>query len=505
VTAGAGVMLLAVLAVVVLGLTVAGASARKRGASTRAEAHLAISVTRTVVGRVPPGFLGLSIEYWAFGVSAGRNPSAVDPVFVQLLRNLEAGQTMVLRIGGGSTDNTWWPVKGHPRPPGVDYSVTPDRLAVMKSVARLANLKLLLGLNLAEDSPTLAGAEARAMLTKIGASRLYGLELGNEPELYGNLSFPWYRLNGVPVPARRPGYDVTDYMADVGRYSQKLPDKVPLAAPSSNAGEWLGSLSQLLDAEPRLKIVTLHRYPLQACYLAPTSPHYPTLANLLSPNSSTGQAAALAPDVVVAHLHRLPLRVDEMNTVSCGKPANFNYIFGMALWALDALFADARVGIDGVNIHTWPRAQYRLFAFERGKSGWEGFVDPEYYGLLMFSQAAPPGAELLNASSPNQAVRVWATRTRSGTARVVLINDDIAKAHVLSVRIAGKSDPASLERLLAPSVTASEGVTLGGQTFGKVTTTGQLRGEPDISIVARKRGAYVVSMPPASAALLTVR
>jgi hypothetical protein len=135
-------------------------------------------------------------------------------------------------------------------------------------------------------------------------------------------------------------------MADVARYSQKLPS-VPLAGPSSNAGAWLGSLAQLIDGEPRLKIVTLHRYPLQACYQPLTSPHYPTLVNLLAPNASTGQAATLAPYVAVAHLHHLPLRVDEMNTVSCGRPANFTYIFAMALWALDALFADAQVGIDG--------------------------------------------------------------------------------------------------------------------------------------------------------------
>jgi hypothetical protein len=491
-------------AAVALGPTAAGASARKRTAPKPGASPLAISVGRTVVRRVPPGFLGLSIEYWAFADSAGRSPSTIDPVFVQLLRNLDAGQTMVLRIGGGSTDNTWWPVKGHTQPLGVNYDLTPDGLRVMRSVAAQANLKLLPGLNLAEDSPALASAEARAMLTYIGANRLYGLELGNEPELYGNGAFPWYTtLNGVAVPARQPGYDVSAYVADLARYSQKLPN-LPLAGPSSNTGEWLGSLAQLLDRAPGLNIVTLHQYPLQACFQPPTSPRYPTLANLLSPNASTGAAAALAPYVTAAHIHHLPVRIDEMNTVSCGKPANFTYIFAMALWALDAMFADARMGIDGVNIHTWPRADYRLFDFKRLRSGWEGFVDPEYYGLLMFAQAAPPGAELLNTSSPNQAVRVWATRDRAGTARVVLINDDLAKAHVLSVRIAHKSTLASLERLLAPSATASAGVTLGGQTFGSVTKTGQLRGRSDVSVVAPKHGAYAVSMPPSSAALLTV-
>jgi hypothetical protein len=502
--AGVAVTVPALCTAVAFGPTAAGASVRTNLAWASAGAPMALTIGSTVVGRVQPGFLGLSIEYWAFGRSAGPQPSAVNPVLVQLLRNLEAGRPMVLRVGGGSTDHTWWPVKGQTRPPGVNYALSPKQLEVMRSVATLAHLKLLLGLNLAEDSPTLAGAEARAMLTYIGASRLYAFEPGNEPELYSSPAFPWYSVNGrAPVLAREPGYDLTAYLADLARYSQQLRG-VPLAGPSGNAGTWLGSLSQLIDGEPALKIVTLHRYPLQACYQPLTSPRYPTLVNLLSPDATTGQAAALAPYVAVAHLHHLPLRVDEMNTVSCGRPANFTNIFAMALWALDALFADAQVGIDGVNIHTWPRAVYRLFDFKRLRGGWEAVVEPEYYGLLMFAQAAPPGAQLLNTSSPNEAVRVWATRASNGTVRVVLINDDLAKPHVLSVRIAGKSGRALSERLQAPSPTASEGVTLGGQTFGSVTTTGLLRGRGDISTIAPKGGAFTVSLPPASAALLTI-
>ena len=41
---------------------------------------------------IPPGFLGLSLEYVAIPAYAGTNPASVDPVFVQLIRHLAGGQ-----------------------------------------------------------------------------------------------------------------------------------------------------------------------------------------------------------------------------------------------------------------------------------------------------------------------------------------------------------------------------------------------------------------------------
>ena len=61
---------------------------------------------------IPGGFVGLSLEYPAVAAYAGTDPSAVNPVFLQLIRNLNPGQLPVLRIGGDSTDWTWWPVVG---------------------------------------------------------------------------------------------------------------------------------------------------------------------------------------------------------------------------------------------------------------------------------------------------------------------------------------------------------------------------------------------------------
>jgi hypothetical protein len=175
----------------------------------------------------------------------------------------------------------------------------------------------------------------------------------------------------------------------------------------------------------------------------------------------------------------------------------------MALWAIDDLYADAKAGVDGVNVHTWPGAIYQLFTFKHLKSGWRALVEPEYYGLLMFARGAPAGSRLLETSSPDETVHAWATRTSDGTIRITLINDDQAAAHRLAVHVAGERGAASLERLIAPSAGATNGVTLAGQSFSQ-TTTGQLAGPRRTTTIAPQGDNYRLSLPPASAALLTL-
>jgi hypothetical protein len=249
----------------------------------------------------------------------------------------------------------------------------------------------------------------------------------------------------------------------------------------------------------------MHLYPLQACYRSPSSPRYPTIAKLLSANSSVGLANGVASDAVDAHAHGRSFRVDEMNSIGCGAVPGLTNSFALALWALDALFADVKVGVDGVNIHTYPGATYQLFTFRHQNGNWTAFVEPEYYGLLMFAQAAPPGSRLLRVSGAVGSVRVWATHAPDGKTRVLLINDDPTRSQSLSFRVPRTQPGGTLERLLAPGLTASHHVTLGGQSFGPQTSTGLLSGTGADTTVKPIAGAYSVTLPPASAALLTLR
>ena len=81
------------------------------------------------------------------------------------------------------------------------------------------------------------------------------------------------------------------------------------------------------------------------------------------------------------------------------------------MWALDTLFEFARVGIDGVDINTKPGSLNELFILNDVDGTWRARVRPEYYGLMMFAQAAPRGSRLLHISGaiPSR-LHAWPTR-----------------------------------------------------------------------------------------------
>jgi Glycosyl hydrolase family 79 C-terminal beta domain len=449
---------------------------------------------------IPAGFLGLSLEYSAVSAYAGRDPSAVDPVFEQLIRNLTPGQSPVLRIGGDTTDWSWYPVPGMARPAGVRINLDRAWLGIMAALSKTLDARLIMGINLEADNRRLSGYEARRFLSGIGRDRIVALEIGNEPELYGSLA--WYVIKGHKYYGRPHGYDYADYLNDVARIRAVLP-RVPLAGPAVGGREWMPKTARLVAAESRLAIVTLHRYPLVKCFNRPSSHTYPTLANILAPRATRGLADGVAPYVKLAHSHGLLLRIDEMNSLSCGADDRISDAFVSALWAVDALFEMARVGVDGVNIFSNPGASAQLFTFSTARGRWQAFVEPVYYGLLMFAQAAPPGSRLLRLTGAGGAVEAWATGAPDGRTRVLLINQGTTGSRVLALRLPSPTGRATVERLQAPSLLAHQRVTLGGQGFGSSTTTGLLNGRPAASSLAPRRGVYVVKLPAASAVLLT--
>jgi Glycosyl hydrolase family 79 C-terminal beta domain len=152
-----------------------------------------------------------------------------------------------------------------------------------------------------------------------------------------------------------------------------------------------------------------------------------------------------------------------------------------------------------------PGSNYELFTPSQTAGGsWQAFVHPEYYGLLMFAQAFPPGAHLLSVSAPSGPVKVWATQDAAGVVRVTLINKDPNAEHDVALNIPNGTSPGSLETLSAPAVNSTDGVTLGGQSFGDETTTGTLPGTPQTTPLLPVGGTYTVPLPAGSAALLTI-
>jgi hypothetical protein len=490
----------------------AGAAAAARRIVRGTTAPTTVVIVGSARGRpIPPGFLGVSLEYNTVAAYEGSGPTGPNPVLAQLIRNLAPGQTPIIRIGGDSTDWSWWPAPRLRRPRGVRITLSSDWLDRAQELLSTTGAKLILGIDLEAGSPALEAVEARNLLAGIGGQNLVAMELGNEPQLYAGI--PWYRTAaGVRRFGRASRYDLADYGDEFRRFSRALPG-VPLAGPSIGRS-WLSQLAPFIVGAHGPRVVTYHAYAInhlgdafrgRNCATPAGTAAHPTVGGLLAPIASIGLTRGLAPYISLSHRRGLAFRIDELNAITCAGMPGVSDTFASALWALETVFAMARAGADGVNVHTWGGSVGKLFAFNYRDGAWWGSVRPEYYGLLMFAQAASPGSRFLRtAVLDSGAVQAWALRAPDGSTRVVVVNNSLRawrSALVLPIAAAGQ---ATLERLSAPGARATGGVTLACQSFGTETSTGVLEGAPCTTTTDPPSGEHAVRMPPASAALLTI-
>jgi hypothetical protein len=480
-----------------------------------ARAAFSVSVTRTPVTRpLADDFLGLALEYNTIPEWSGTGAGGVNEPLVGLMRGLDPVGRPLVRIGGQSSDRSWWPVTGLARPLGVTYDLNSAWTAAARTFARTLDARLMLGLNLEANRTRIPAQEGRRLLAGIGSRYVSSFALGNEPELYHFT--PWYRVvNGHPVPwysktgqrvfARPPTYDPLAFTAEFGRMIGGLPSQVPIAGPETGNPDWMLAFTHFVSPRSRVRTLTFHAYGTSACNHDPTSPGYPTIPHLLSSFASRSLPAGFAGSLALAHHDGASFRLDELGSVTCNGQPGVSNTMASALWAMDALFSLARSGVDGVNLHSYPHSNNGLFDFQRSGGAWQAVVHPLYYGALMFARAAPPGSRLLQVVAPSQEqVRTWATLGSDHQVRVLVINDGVTAGTrvVVHAPTGYGSNAAALQRLSAPNAAATHDVTLGGRQFG-TTSTGVLPSAVPQTVKATS-GAYTVALPPSSAALLVL-
>ena len=449
---------------------------------------------------VPRGFFGLSTEYWTLPLYA-RHLAVFERVLGLL--HVRGSGPFVLRIGGDSADHTFW-TTGARRLPAWALRLTPRWTNVARRLVRRLGLRLILDLNLITDTPASAARWARAAARRLPRRSIAGFEVGNEPDIYSHTF--WAAMTaGEMVGGQRLPLAVTPaaYAADFRAYASALAGASPgvpligpaLATPRTH-WRWISAL--LASRPPNLGTVSVHRYPYTACARHRRSPVFPTVARLLSPAASTGMAASLAPALAAAHRAGLPLRLTELNSVTCGGRRGVSNTFATALWAPDALFALLRRGVAGVNLHLRANAINAPFAFaRRGLS-----ARPLFYGLLMFTRTLGPRARLIavGTHAPRAShLVVWAVRT-SGEWHVLLIDKGPRRVRVTVVL--PTTGPAAVQRMLARSPRAQAGVTLGGRWLDR---RGRWQGRASHELVSRGRRGYVLTLPRYSAALVSAR
>ncbi|MFL5862658.1 MAG: glycosyl hydrolase family 79 C-terminal domain-containing protein [Solirubrobacteraceae bacterium] len=470
-----------------------------------------VAVSRHAVGApIPAGYLGFSFEFAGARAYTGSDPGHINPVLVQLIRNLTPGQAPVVRIGGNSTDVSYVAGPGVRPLPYQGYRLTPSWMATTGALARQLGARMIMGLNLAANAPALAAAELRGYVNALPRGAIAAVEIGNEPNVYNKITI--YRTpSGAPLRARPRSFGYPGFRSQFEAIARRT---VPFAlagpalatGPAPGKGSWVNAMADLLRRQPRLALMTVHRYPLRNCYVPPESPQYPTISHLLAGYATVGLAHSMKRWIDVAHAQHRRVRVDELNSVACRGKSGVSDRFASALWVTDALFALARAGVDGIDMHTLPDAAYELFAFSHRGGRWQAQVRPVYYGLQLFAEAAPAGARLLRVSrrGADAGLSAWATRGSDHRLRVVLINKSQTRRKTVSLRLPGPTGPtATVERMVAPSVRAAHGVTLGGRGYGAQTDSGRL-GTPQVEQTDVSHGRVTVSVPGASAALVSV-
>jgi hypothetical protein len=447
---------------------------------------------------VPRSFFGISMEYNQMPIYADEGP--VFDRALALIRPQD-GRAMLLRIGGRSTDHTYWDT---PRPNNPKHLIEIGQpwMDQLGALARGDGLRVMLDLNLAVHSPTLEASFAQAAIKALPPGRLVGLEIGNEPDLYWRQ--PWLSEGRIASTiASTPKhwaahYSASEYRRDYISYARTLVAKVPgipLGGPAiiSNNPPWLSAVDGLGRLDPAF--ITIHRYASSNCW-PKNSPWYPTIPLILNEASSAGLAQSVQGAVAFAHHRHQALRLTEINSISCGGNLGVANTFATSLWAPDTLFEMIRAGVDSVSWHIRP---YQPNApWEPTSGGIEPM--PELYGLGVFAQMMRPGAEVLNSKlSSALHVKGWAVQTAQGV-RVLVINKG-ARTADMNLRLGTGSRPAFVRRLQAPGVASQNGVTYGGRWIG---SDGRWHGQLMATTLPGANGTYQLTLPGYSAALVSV-
>ena len=433
---------------------------------------------------IPGDFLGLSHDWNDAQSHMGSQAVGVNYIYRQLVTNLiNPGSPFLIRIGGGSTDDSVAP--------------TPTTVQPFVELAGALPVHFSLGVNLGSDNLQLAEQQASFFASQMPAGSLDAIEIGNEPDRYAS--------NGH----RSSSYTLTNYLSDFAQWQGGVQPLISSTTKLMGAA-WASPyyLQQNFATMEKqqsasFSLVSQHFYVGHQSSTSSFPSDY-----LLQNSVVTSYVSTLTTAAATAHKNGQLFRVGEMNSIDNSGLVGVSNTFSAALWSVDAMFQYASIGVDGVNWHGMSGCAYCAFTF--GIQNLDGKhvytlqqVNPLYYGLLFFHLATGGSAQLLPvtlSSTPN--VKVWATVDKSGTTRVAILNKDENFAGTVNITLPGYGQ-ASVLRLVAPSYQSTAGVAIGDQTFDG-SLDGNLVGNKANETLQPSGSVYEVSVQPTSAVLLTL-
>jgi hypothetical protein len=442
------------------------------------------TVGTTPTKSIPPNFMGLSTNWTQPPLMMGQASTGVNTAYRTLLKNLLETSTapMLIRI------------------PGDDSSVADIQAAAgpLAELAQAVNVNYTLGVDLWNNNLSLAQAETSAWMTGIPNNLIQAIEIGNEPDVY-----PY-------IGARPSNYTWSEYLSEFWQWQHGINSTTEgnfnVMGPSMG-GEtnWVPSTEAVLtNGTLTADIVSQHAYlgGLTQASGAAWPADY-----LLRPNAATEFPVLFTGFAASAHKAGRLFRMDEIGSFFDGGVAGISDTFSSSLWSIDTMFNFVKDGMDGVNWISGQGTQYELFEFHpKTVNGTTTFsvtqVAPMYYGLLVFSEMAGNNAKLLPATTSTSAnVSIWATVDDTSTAHVVVINKDEHATGDVQITLPGYSS-GTVRYLTAAGYSATNGLTLGGQTFDG-TPDGRIQGSLLTTTITPTNGVFTLrDMPITCAAVI---
>jgi hypothetical protein len=424
-------------------------------------------------GDVGTDFIGLSYEksHLSTAFFKGGNANLVG-LFSKVGPSL-------LRIGGNSVDHTTWTPTGAGATKGTVSQPDVDGLAAF---LRAANWKCLYGLNYASSTAAQAANEAAYVATSLG-DRLYGFEIGNEPDVYAG--------NGDEAKT----FTYADFRTGWESFEAAIAAAVPSAtftgpASASNYTTW--TVPFAADEAKQIQLLTQHWY--RANGALATS----TIDLLLSPDPSLPTELAAIQTAAKGNKISGGYRFAETNSFYNGGAPGISDAYGAALWLLDYAFIQARYSSAGINLHGGGDGTGYTPIADSG-SAVVG-PRPEYYAMAMVAQAGP-GTTVDATSTPAITnLRTHALLASDGSTRVLLINVDRNVPVHATVDLGVTAATATSLLLTAPTLDVTTGMTLGGATIGVDGTVA-----PTTSPVTVSGTTVTVDVPTGSALLIVAK
>jgi hypothetical protein len=441
-----------------------------------------LTVTTTPAGSIGPAFAGLSYEKSSM---QERLFTASNSDFIGLFKRLG---TSVLRVGGNTVDENVWTPNGAGRTTG---QIAPSDVASLAGFVKATGWQCLYGINLGgaatgATTPALAAAEVAYAAEQFGSS-LLGIEIGNEPDAYGD-----------PGSYFAGNWSLSDFLTLWGEFRSAILASTPtvrITGPvaSYNVSGWTIPFGQAVTRS-EIDLLTQHYYrangqsPFSTASFLVTSD--PTLVRELATLNSGAQNIGV------------PFRISECNSFYDGGAPGVSDSYASSLWVIDFLFDCAQGGSTGTNFHGgWDSPGYTPIADSNG-----AVVDvrPEYYGILFFTLAGQGTIYTTQLTAGSLNVTAYAVKYSLCGLNLVVVNKDQEQNLQLTTQLPQAASSATLLEMTqlssgagGPDLTATGGVTIQGAS---VETDGSF--SPGAAYTLSVDGSQITCYVPALSAVL---